>query len=769
MAVVGSLVARLSVNSAMFTKGMRLGGASVTTFAAQTRAGSVAVVGMNTTLTAGGVSATLYAAKSAVATAATTALTFAARLARTAAVMMSAKITMLGMASMYLAGKLTRATVAAYAFQRAMRLGRGALGLFGRLLQNTIGSIVGFATRMFTILAPFIGIFGLLKAFSMAESFQREMNASLAIVRDFDVKMRKPMENLTRTLAFNTKYSMQELAKGYYYLASAGLNVEQMMATLPITADFAQAGMMDLADATDILTDAVTGLGLDSKDTTTYMKNMGQVANVVAMAASEANASVQQFGEAITEKSGARMKMLKIPLEEGMALLQAYAAQNRKGTQGGTAFDILMRDLTKSALRNAKAFKDANLELYTFEGRLRTLPDIVESLENALEGLTPEKIVKRMQALGIPSKSSAFAAMVLGMSGQMREWTRLNKEAIEQGDLVKKMAEAQWTPFMRGWNKIKASFENWSIQVLGPFLDKVGFALELVGKVYESFAGSMDKATNGTSSFQKGIDSTVSKLTSMEYAFMAIADAIHYIGAAWLSASAAIRTAINPLMMLTQMIAPSKKGGIQFAKYAIATIAAQKRADAAWEAETPWERMKKIRWADKFIPGGWKATSLGGKQDMKEKPSGPQNPYQAALAVKTQGVLDSITLGITNWTKDLTPADFVTGVVGEAKPWHSVEDIESALAKVQREEELGKKIPELPTLALKGSVEAYQLMTKWQMAGEGTKTQEEFLKRLVENGEKQSEEQNELISEGNLHLEMIEERLQDIEVETGLY
>jgi len=76
---------------------------------------------------------------------------------------------------------------------------------------------------------------------------------------------------------------------------------------------------------------------------------------------------------------------------------------------------------------------------------------------------------------------------------------------------------------------------------------------------------------------------------------------------------------------------------------------------------------------------------------------------------------------------------------------------------------------ELPTLALKGSVEAYQLMTKWQMAGKGTKTQEEFLKRLVENGEKQSEEQNELISEGNSHLEAIEERLQDIEVETGLY
>ena len=105
-------------------------------------------------------------------------------------------------------------------------------------------------------ITAFSGLF--LKTFA---GFDDALNQSLAIMGDVSDAMRKDMAQAAKDVARETRFNATDAAESYFFLASAGLDAKQSIEALPQVAQFAQAGMFDMAQATDLLTDAQSALG----------------------------------------------------------------------------------------------------------------------------------------------------------------------------------------------------------------------------------------------------------------------------------------------------------------------------------------------------------------------------------------------------------------------------------------------------------------------------------------------------------------------------
>lgn len=322
--------------------------------------------------------------------------------------------------------------------------------------------------------------------------FEKSMTQSLAIMGDDAVKYRDQMELVARDVAKTTMVSATEAADSYFYLASAGMDAEQAMAALPQVAKFAQAGMFDMARATDLATDAQSALGLSVEDPIKNLENLTRVTDVLVGANTLANATVEQFSEALTNKAGAALRLLNKDVEEGAAVLAVYADQGIKGAAAGEQLNIMSRDLQRAALANVDAFKQAGVSVYDAEGKMRNYADIVEDLEGYLDGMSDAEKRASITKLGFTDRSINATMALLGTSDQIREYEASLRDMAGMTDEV---ANNQMNNFWDQLKLVKDQLIDVALGIyedLGPALmDYVVPALksaaEFVGKLAEWF------------------------------------------------------------------------------------------------------------------------------------------------------------------------------------------------------------------------------------------------------------------------------------------
>ena len=150
------------------------------------------------------------------------------------------------------------------------------------LTKATAAKMKAIGTRMsLAVTAPIVGL-GALATREFA-SFDKAMTESTSIMKVTEEQI-KSMRETALSLSGQAVQGPTELARAYFFLASAGKNAEQSMALLPQLTQFATAGAFDLATATDLLTDAQSALGLSSKDVARDTENLTRVSDVLVKA-----------------------------------------------------------------------------------------------------------------------------------------------------------------------------------------------------------------------------------------------------------------------------------------------------------------------------------------------------------------------------------------------------------------------------------------------------------------------------------------------------
>jgi TP901 family phage tail tape measure protein len=349
------------------------------------------------------------------------------------------------------------------------------------LLAELTGLSAGFLGVAGGAIAAAMGLRGMIES---ANEFHAAMAQSTAIVVGLSEHEREAMEKTAHEVAFATKFSATEAAKAYYYLASAGLTAEQQLKALPVVATFAQAGMFDLARATELLADATAAMGLKVKDASQYMANMQRVADVLARASVLSNARIEQFAEALTNKAAASLRIVNKSIEEGVAVLAAFADQGIKGAEAGTALAIVMRELQTKALKNKESFASLGISVYDAAGKMNNMADIVSQLETVLGPLSAQGRKQTLLDLGFSDKSVAFVQMLVGTSDKIREY---QAELEKAGGYTADVASKNIPAFEMALHKLRAAFDNLAANTAGPVMEAFGQAILYVTDVLTNF------------------------------------------------------------------------------------------------------------------------------------------------------------------------------------------------------------------------------------------------------------------------------------------
>lgn len=317
----------------------------------------------------------------------------------------------------------------------AQNIGR-AFNRAGRRLESVGRNMSRYITL------PIVGLAGL--AVREFGNFDQAMTQSLAIMGDVSQAMREDMSNAAREVARTTSLSAKDAAESYFFLASAGLNAEQSIAALPQVAQFAQAGMFDMATATDLATDAQSALGMVSKDTEENLTNLTKITDVLVKANTLANASVEQFATSLTREAGSTMKSFNMDMEEGVAVLAAFADQGIKGEKAGMGFSRVIRLMTQAANNNKKELNELGLQIFDTEGNLRNMADIVENLENVLGSMTDQQRTAALESIGFSARVQGMILPLLGTSDAIRQY---EKDLRVAGGVTKEVADNQMNSF----------------------------------------------------------------------------------------------------------------------------------------------------------------------------------------------------------------------------------------------------------------------------------------------------------------------------------
>lgn len=320
---------------------------------------------------------------------------------------------------------------------------------------------------------------------SVAEfaKFDQALVKSQAIMGDLSDALKTDMEQAARDVAKTTTFSAEQAAESYYFLASAGLDAAASIAAMPQVAKFAQAGMFDMALATDLATDAQSALGLSSKDAEENLENLTRVTDVFARSATLANTSVEQIAVALTTKAGTALKTVGKDIEEGAAALAVFADQGVKGEQAGTQLTNTIFGLSDRAKAVPAQFEALGISVFDASGEMNNFADIADSFNLALGDMSTEQKLATLSNLGFTKQARAGLLLLIENGDQLRNYEEQLRSA---GGTVDEIANNQLSSFSNQLELAKSRVADVGIsigQALAPSL--LSMADELIPIVDE--------------------------------------------------------------------------------------------------------------------------------------------------------------------------------------------------------------------------------------------------------------------------------------------
>lgn len=229
-----------------------------------------------------------------------------------------------------------------------------------------------------------------------------------------------------------TAFSASQAAEALNYMALAGYDANTSMKMLPNVLNLAAAGSIDLAEASDMVTDAQSALGLNLDETSELVDKM-------AKASSKTNTSVAQLGEAMLTVGGTA-KNLKGGTTELSVALGLLADNGTKGAEGGTALRNIILSLSAPTDSAAKALKALGVEVFDAQGNMRDLKSIFADLDSSLskmsQGEQTQVLSKIFNKVDLKSVNA-----LLGTSAD--RWDEVTTEINNATGAAQKMADTQ--------------------------------------------------------------------------------------------------------------------------------------------------------------------------------------------------------------------------------------------------------------------------------------------------------------------------------------
>jgi TP901 family phage tail tape measure protein len=332
------------------------------------------------------------------------------------------------------------------------------------------------------------------------------------------------LRDFAKFMGKNTAFTATEAAQALNYMALAGYNTQQSMEMLPIVLDMAAAGSMDLARASDMITDTQSALGLSSERTALMVDEF-------AKAASTGNTSVEQLGEAFLTVGGLGKELNSgfVQLSDGTAAeidnieqleiaFTAMANAGIKGSEAGTHMRNMLLKLSNPTKQGAEALEAMGITIFDAEGRMKSLDTVFSQLGDKFKQMTQQE---KLSVIGdlFNARDTASAEALLAAVEQ--DWDRIGESILQAKGSATQMAETKLDNLQGQLTKMKSALEGAKIalsdKIVPSLKNLAGWATKAISDLTTSFeeggvGGLMDKFGELLS---EGLNKAIEKLPAL--------------------------------------------------------------------------------------------------------------------------------------------------------------------------------------------------------------------------------------------------------------
>ncbi|ATP95386.1 phage tail tape measure protein [Bacillus altitudinis] len=270
------------------------------------------------------------------------------------------------------------------------------------------------------------------------------------------------LQNIAMKLGETTKFTATEAAQGLQYLAMAGFSVKDQVGSLPAVLNMAAAASVDMGTSADIVSNIMTGFGIASEDST-------YAVDVLVKTMTTANTDLLQLGDAMKYVAPVSTA-LGFSFEETAAAVAKMSDAGIQGSMAGTALRAGMLRLANPVGRAAKVMQAYGIEVETADGKMKSLPDIIDHLNSKFGDLGQAEKTAAIASLVGTEAASGFVSLLAVGSDEIRRYT---KALEESGGTADRVAKTQMDNLKGSFEELKSALEGVGIKLGNEFLPHI--------------------------------------------------------------------------------------------------------------------------------------------------------------------------------------------------------------------------------------------------------------------------------------------------------
>lgn len=334
------------------------------------------------------------------------------------------------------------------------------------------------------------------------------------------------LEKLTakaKEMGAKTKFSATESAEAFQYMAMAGWKTGDMLDGIEGLMNLAAASGEDLANVSDIVTDALTAFGLKAKDSAHF-------ADVLAKASSNSNTNVALMGETFKYVAPLAGSM-KYSVEDTAIAIGLMANAGIKGSQAGTALRSVLTRLVKPPKQAAEALDALNISVQNSDGTMKPLSQTMQELREKFADLSESEKANYAACIAGQEGMSGFLAIV---NASEDDFQKLTEAINDSNGAAQTMADIMNDNLQGATTILKSNMESLGLAIYDKFkkpatkgIQSVTNALsnltqsivdgelsESFDKIAESFGKLLEKLANGFDKYLPSIINFISYVLS---------------------------------------------------------------------------------------------------------------------------------------------------------------------------------------------------------------------------------------------------------------
>lgn len=301
------------------------------------------------------------------------------------------------------------------------------------------------------------------------------------------------LEAKARELGASTTFSASQAADALGYMALAGWDTEQMLAGVGSVLTLAQAGEMELAAASDLVTDYLSAFNMEASET-------ARMVDVLAYAQANANTTVEGLGMAF-KNCAANANAAGMDVETTSAAISMMANQGLKGSEAGTALNAVLRDMTAKMEDGAIAIGEQSVAVMDAEGNYRDFTDILADVQAATNGMGD---AEKAAALQSTFTADSIKGLNLMLNAGADEMVGFRDELYGCAGAAEETAATMTDNLGGDLAAMNSAFEELSLKIYDGLQEPLRSAVQFItGTVVPGIEGFMAWLTTGTQEFDE--------------------------------------------------------------------------------------------------------------------------------------------------------------------------------------------------------------------------------------------------------------------------